>query len=159
MQTTSRATRICMLEMLEDLNPGLKAVLKAHVAQYQLDAGESDIIMCCETTSIRQKNRWFGAPKDITLSAAYMTPKWLIWTDNTAHRNACAGSTQLKYIYVQDYETTAMYVIAVDHGFNVTGRYTDRNKTGMMFIVLGSDPDGHKFRQVLDEAIKKAVGQ
>jgi hypothetical protein len=156
MQTTSRATQICMLK---DLNPGLKAVLKAHVAQYQLDAGESDIIMCCETTSIRQKNRWFGATKNITHSAAYMTPKWLIWADNTAHSNACVGSAQLKHIDVQDYETTAMYVIAVAHGLNVTGRYTDRNKAGMTFIVLGSDPDGHKFREALDEAMKKAAHQ
>ena len=156
MQTTSRATRICMLE---DLNPGLKAVLKAHVARYQLDAGESDIIMCCETTSIRQKNRWFGATKDITYSAATMTPKWLVWTDHTAHRIAPAGSAQIKYINVQDYETTAMYIIAVGHGLNVTGRDADRNKTGMTFIVLGPDPDGRKFHQVLDEAIKKAVSQ
>ena len=43
-----------------------------------------------------------------------------------------------------------------DTGLNVTGQYTDVNKTGMTFIAIGNEPDGKKFRETLQDAIAKA---
>jgi hypothetical protein len=46
---------------------------------------------------------------------------------------------------------------ALGQGLNITGRFTDENKTGMAFIVLDSASDGQKFRRVLEEALSKAL--
>ena len=67
------------------------------------------------------------------------------------------ASTLETLIEVRDYGTTASYAITPDQGLNITGRYTDKNKTGITFIVLGSEPAGQEFRQVLREARSKAT--
>ena len=152
MSTTSRKTRTCTVEMLDE---GLKAAIRAHGMKYGLGDIESDVLMCCETISIQQKKGLFGGIKT-TVSAVFVTPKWLVWVDSNERNDAGASTAQLKHIDVRDYRTTANYTIMPDQGLNVTGRYTDRNKTGITFIVLDSEPDGQKFRQVLDQALRKA---
>ena len=153
MNTTTRTTRECSLD---SLNPTLRAAMLDHAAQYNLGDLEADMVMCCETTSVHPKKGMFGSV-ETTISAVFLTPKWLIWADSTDQNHAGVGSAQLRQIDVRDYETTAMNAISPDLGLNITGRYTDRNKTGMSFIVLGSGPDGQKFRHVLKDAIKKVL--
>jgi len=152
MNMTSRKTRACTLEKKDE---GLKAAIRAHGIKYGLGDIESDVLMCCETISVQQKKGLLGGIKT-TLSAVYVTPKWLVWVDSNERNDAGASTAQLKHIDVRDYQTTASYAIMPDQGLNVTGRYTDRNRTGITFIVLDSEPDGQKFRQVLDEALKRA---
>jgi len=60
MNTFTRTTRACTLETLDE---DLKAVMRAHITKYGLGDIESDILMCCETTSIRQKKGLFGGIK------------------------------------------------------------------------------------------------
>jgi hypothetical protein len=153
MNTTTRKTRACTMETLDE---ELKAAIRAHGAKYGLDDIESDILMCCETISVRQKKGLFGGIKT-TLSAAYVTPKWLVWADSTNQNDAGAGTAQLKHIDVRDYQATASYTITPDQGLNITGRYTDKNKTGITFIVLDFEPAGQKFRKVLEEALSKVT--
>ena len=153
MITTTRTTRACTPETLDE---NLKAAIHAHGTKYGLKDIESDILMCCETLSVRQNKGLFGGTKT-TLSAVYVTPKWLVWADSTDRNDAGVGTAQLKDIDVRDYQTTASYAITPDQGLNITGRYTDRNKTGITFIVLNSAQDGQKFRQVLEEARNKVV--
>lgn len=154
MNTTSCTTRACTIE---ELNPDLKNVLRTHGKQFGLEDIESDVLMCCETRSIVQKNGWLGGKEEVTHSAAYVTPKWLVWAIAANGDSASAGSAQLRNIESRDYESTAMFAIVPNHGLKITGRYTDVNKTGMTFISLGSEPDGQNFRQVLKEALKKAA--
>lgn len=130
--------------------------MRAHGKQYALDDIESNVFMCCETESILQKNGLFGG-KETSISAAYVTPKWLVWATATNGNKACAGSAQLRQIEARNYETTAMFVSIPNQGLNITGRYTDAHKTGITFISLGSEPDGQNFRQVLKEALTKAA--
>lgn len=149
-------TRTTHASTLETLNEDLKAAMRAHGAKYGLGDIESDVLMCCETVSLRQKKGVFGGNKT-TRSAVYVTPKWLVWADSTDRNDAEVGTAQLKHIEVRDYGTTASYAITPDQGLNITGRYTDKNKTGITFIVLGSEPAGQEFRQVLKEARSKAT--
>ena len=88
MSAINRATRTCELD---ELNDTLKATMRAHVAQYHLDTNESDILMCCETTSTQYKRGLFGSAKETTLSAAYVTPKWLVWVDLTDRHDGARG--------------------------------------------------------------------
>ena len=153
MSTVTRTTRVCTIETL---NEDLKSAIRAHGAKYGLDDIESNVLMCCETTSISRKTGLFGGIKTSS-SAVFVTSKWLVWAESSGLKDAGAGSAQLKHIDVRDYQTTASYAISPDQGINVTGRYTDRNRTGMTFIVLSSEPDGEQFRQVLKSAMKKTL--
>jgi len=141
MNTVSRRTRTCTIETLDE---GLKAAIRAHGTKYRLADLESDILMCCETISVHKKKGLFGGIKT-TLSAVYDTPKWLVWVDSNERSDAGAGTAQLKHIDVRDYQTTASYSITPDQGLNVTGRHTDKNKTGITFIMLDSEADDKDF--------------
>ena len=153
MNTMTRTTRACTLETLDG---NLKAAIRAHGAKYGLEDIESGILMCCETITVGPKKGFFGGIKT-ALSAVYVTPKWLVWADSTGRNDAGASTARLKQIDVRDYRTTASYAITPDQGLNITGRYTDKNRTGISFIVLSTDKDGQKFRQVLEEAMNKAA--
>jgi hypothetical protein len=153
MNITTRKTRACTLDTMDE---ELKAAIRAYGIKYGLDDIESDILMCCETISIHQKKGLFGGVKT-TLSAVYVTPKWLVWADSNGRSDVTAGIAQLSQIDVRDYETTAQYSITPDQGLNITGRYTDKNKTGITFIVLDSEAEGQKFREVLKQALRRAV--
>jgi hypothetical protein len=140
---------------VEDLDPSLRAAIRQHLEKYKLGDLEAESVMCTETTSVRQKQGLFGKAEH-TLSAAFVTPQWLVWADSTDRNAAGAGSARLTQIEVHNFETSAMGTIAPDEGLNITGRYTDSNKTGITFIALASGPDGQKFRQVLREAKQQA---
>ena len=91
---------------------------------------ESDVLMCCETRSVLQKDGLFGGKEEISFSAAYITPKWLVWANSANGTAASAGSAQLRNIETRDYESTAMFAIVPNRGLNITGRYRrqqDRN--------------------------------
>jgi hypothetical protein len=62
-----------------------------------------------------------------------------------------AGTAQWRQINVREFRDTAQYAITRAQGLNITGRYTDKNKTGITFILL--EADEQKFRQVLDETM------
>jgi hypothetical protein len=57
---------------------------------------------------------------------------------------------------VREYQTTASHAITLDQGLNITDHYTDKNKTGITFLVLDAEADGQQFRHVLREAMSKA---
>lgn len=154
MNTTTCTTRACTIE---ELKPNLKNALRAHGKQFAMEDIESDVLMCCETRSVLQKNGLFGGKEEISFSAAYITPKWPVWANSANGTAASAGSAQLRNIETRDYESTAMFAIVPNQGLNITGRYTDVNKTGMTFISLDSEPDGQNFRRVLKEALKRAA--
>ena len=151
MNTITRTTRACTVETLDTV---LKAAIHAHGVKYGLDDIESEVLMCCETTSVNHRTGLFSSMKT-TLSAVYITPKWLVWAESTDHKPAGAGSAMLRSINVRDYQNTASYAVMPDHGLNITGRYTDKNRTGITFIGLGSDIDGQKFRQLLEGTINR----
>jgi hypothetical protein len=57
MNTTTRKTRVCLVDTLDE---DLKAAIRVHGAKYGLDGMESDILMCCEILSVHHKNGLFG---------------------------------------------------------------------------------------------------
>ena len=153
MNLTTRKTRACTLDTLDE---ELKDAIRAHVVQNGLDDVESDILMCCETLSFRHKEGLFGGIRT-TLSAVHATPKWLVWAHSRGRNNVMVGTAQLSQIDVRDYQDTVQYAITPAQGLNITGRYTDKNRTSITFIVLEAEADGQKFRQVLNQAIRNAA--
>jgi hypothetical protein len=158
MNATTRRTRACPIDALDE---ELKAAIRAHAEKFKLGDIESDVLMCCETISVHQRKGLLGGIKT-TLSAVYVTPKWLVWAESTGRNDVAAGTAQLKEIDVRDYHSTAHAAeraITPDQGLNITGRYTDKNRTGITFIVLGAEADGQRFRQILNEALRKAASR
>lgn len=155
MNMTTRKTRACTLDTLDE---DLKTAIRAHAMQHELNDLESNILMCCETISVRQKRGFWGGIRT-TLSAVYLTPKWLVWADSTDRSDASVGASQLIHVDLWDYQTTSIFPITFDEGLNITGRYTDKSKTGIVFIVLDSNTDGRKFRQLLAEVLNKAASK
>lgn len=153
MNPTTRKTRACTLDTLDE---ALKDAIRAHAVKYRLDDVQSHILMCCETLSFRHKKGLFGGIQT-TLSAVYVTPKWLVWADSSGRNDVVAGTAQLSQIDVRDYGSTAQYAISPDQGINITGRYTDKNKVGITFIMLEAGADGQKLRQVLNEALRNVA--
>ena len=152
MSETKRITRICTID---ELNPILISAIRAHIKQYQLGEIESSILMCCETASVQQKKGFFGGSEN-AVSAAIVTPQWLVWAESLSNKIAEVNSALLSHIDIHDYAGSAMGTISPDTGMNITGRYTNAVKTGQAFIGIGADELGIKFRQVLHEAMQKA---
>ena len=155
MNRITRKTRICTLDTLDE---DLKSAIHAHALNHGLNDLESNVLMCCETLSVRQKKGFSGGIRT-TLSAVYVTPKWLVWADSTDRSDASVGASQLIDVDIWDDRAMIGYSITADEGLNITGLYTVKNKKGMAFIALDSNPNGRKFRQVLEEALSKAVSQ
>jgi hypothetical protein len=151
MSENKRITRICTID---ELNPTLSSAIRAHIKQYQLSDIESSILMCCETTSVQQKKGFFGGSEN-AISAAIVTPRWLVWAESVNNKIAEVNSALLSHIDIHDYAGSAMGTISPDTGMNITGRYTNAVKTGAAFIGIGTDQNGIKFREVLHEAMNR----
>ena len=153
MKAYTRSTSECAFS---DLRPELVAAIREHVEKYKLEDIESSLLICCETTSTIQKTGFFISDPKTTITGMLVTNQLLIWTNGKKKDKPIVRSALLRNIDAQDFENTAMYQVNPDSGLNVTGRYTDVTKQGQAFIGLGTDPDGEKFRQVLQHAIQKA---
>ena len=75
-----RKTRACSIDTLD---AGLKAAIHAHGTKFGLEDLESNIFMCCETITVHHKKGFLGGIYT-TLSAIYVTPKWLVWADSNS---------------------------------------------------------------------------
>lgn len=148
-----RSTRECTFA---DLNHELVTAIRKHIELYNLEKIESNLLICCETTSTTKKTGLFTNGSETTITGMLVTKQLLIWTNGKKRDKATVRSALLRNIDAQDFENTAMYRVNPDSGMNITGRYTDVTKQGQAFIGLGSDPAGERFRQVLQHAIQKA---
>lgn len=148
-----RATRECTLS---SLNPIVAASLRAHIEKHQLEISESSILMCCETTSTKQKKGLFGGKAEVILTGIVLTPQWLIWAAGKENETPGVLSARLRDIQVQAYEKSDMYKLIQDTGLTVSGLRTDTADRGSNFIGLGPEPAAQKFRTLLKEAMVTA---
>jgi len=153
MNAYTRSTRECTFV---GLHPELVTAIRNHIEKYKLGDLESSLLICCETTSISQKTGLFTSDSETTVTGMLVTEQLLVWTNGKKKDKPTVRSAWLRNIDVQDFENTAMYQVNPDSGMNITGRYTDVTKQGQAFIGLGIDPDGEKFRQMLQHAMQKA---
>ena len=149
MNKTIHKTRACTIATLDEK---LRDAIRRHGTEFDLQDLETDVLMCCETISAWQQKGFHGGIRT-TLSVIYVTPIWLVWADGSQDQAALAGTAQLKHIDVSDPRSTAGYSISLDQGLNVRGLFTHANSAGNIFILLDSEREGHKFRQVLQEAL------
>src|SRR6266487_5923718 len=96
-----RATRECTLG---SLNPILAATIRAHIERYELGDVDASALICCETTSTKQKKGLFGGKAEVILTGMILTPQWLIWASGKENEAPGVLSARLRDVRVQDYE-------------------------------------------------------
>jgi hypothetical protein len=138
---------------LSNLDPVLVAGIRAHIEKYQLGDVASSALMCCETTSTKQKKGLFGGKAEIVLTDVILTPQWLIWAMRKDNESPSVLSARLRDIQVQDYEKSEMSKLMQDTGLNISGLRMDAVDLGSAFIGLGSEPAAQKFRTLLKETV------
>lgn len=148
-----RTTRECSID---NLNAVLAAAIRAHIEKYELGDIEASALICCETTSTKQKNGLFGNKTEVILTGVILTPQWLLWAAGKSNEVPGVLSAKLRDIQVQDYEKSEMHKLVKDTGINISGLRTDAVNLGSVFIGLGSEPAAQKFRTMLKDAIANA---
>jgi hypothetical protein len=148
-----RTTRECTLG---NLKPASVTAIRTHIEKYELGNVEASALMCCETTSTKQKKGLLGGKAEVIVVSMILTPQWLIWASGKENESPGVLSARLRDIQVQDYEKSDMYKLMQDTGLNVSGLRTDAVDLGSTFIGLGPEPAAQKFRSMVKEAIAKA---
>jgi hypothetical protein len=147
-----RTTTECTFK---NLNSVLVEALRTHATQYELGNIETAALMCCETTSTKQKKGMFSKA-EVIVTSVVLTPQWLIWGTRKDNDAPAILSAKLRDIQVQDYEKSGMYKMMPDTGINLSGLRTDAVDLGSTFIGLGAEPAAQKFRTLLKETFAKA---
>ncbi len=153
MNASTRTTRECSLE---DLQPDMVAAVRKHVELYKMGDMESSIQMCCETISSEKKKGLFSSSLEKTITGTLLMPEWLIVVVKKGDEEPVVISGHPRNLQAHNFEDSAMFKINPDAGLNITGRYSDVTRQGMVFIGLGPEPAAQKFRKAVIEAIQKS---
>lgn len=112
---------------------------------------------CIVSTSEKIKKGLFGGPgPKLLIQTAILTNRWLILADRVDQNALYIKSMQLRDITVEDYEKSSFYAMIPDTGMNINGRFTDASENGSIFLPLGEDPAGEKFKEALIQSVKDA---
>lgn len=132
--------------------------VRAYIEKHNLGDILASPVMCIVSTSEKIKKGLFGGgpgPKQL-IQTAILTDRWLILADNVDQNALYVKSMQLRDITVEDYGESSFYKMSPDTGMNVSGRFTDASENGLIFLPLGADAAGEKFKSALIEAAQKA---
>ncbi|MFM8368540.1 MAG: hypothetical protein ACKOBD_07255 [Chloroflexota bacterium] len=132
--------------------------VQTYIEKHNLGDILASPIMCIVSTSEKIKKGLFGGgpgPK-LLIQTAILTNRWLILADNVDQNALYIKSMQLRDITVEDYEKSSFYKMIPDTGMNVNGRFTDASEVGSIFVPLGKDEAGDRFKVQFIEAVQKA---
>jgi len=132
--------------------------IQTYIAKHNLGDILANPTMCIISTSEKIKKGLFGGgpgPK-LLIQTAILTDRWLILADNVDQNALYIKSMQLRDITVEDYEQSSFYKMIPDTGMNLNGQFTDASELGSMFLPLGKDAAGEKFKSALIESVQKA---
>ena len=132
--------------------------IQIYIEKHNLGDILANPTMCIISTSEKIKKGLFGGgpgPK-LLIQTAILTDRWLILADNVDQNALYIKSMQLRDITVEDYEQSSFYKMIPDTGMNLNGQFTDASELGSMFLPLGKDVAGEKFKSALIESVQKA---
>ncbi|MFM8874659.1 MAG: hypothetical protein ACKOGC_01210 [Anaerolineae bacterium] len=132
--------------------------VQTYIEKHNLGDILASPIMCIVSTSEKIKKGLFGGgpgPK-LLIQTAILTNRWLILADNVDQNALYIKSMQLRDITVEDYEKSSFYKMIPDTGMTVNGRFTDASEAGSIFVPLGKDEAGDRFKVQIIEAVQKA---
>ena len=131
--------------------------VQTYIEKHNLGDILANPVMCIVSTSEKIKKRLFGGgpgPK-LLIQTAVLTDRWLVLADNVDQNALYIKSMQLRDITVEDYEKSSFYKMIPDTGMNVNGQFTDASELGSIFLPLGKDDVGEKFKSALIEMVQR----
>jgi hypothetical protein len=149
--------------VFNQLRPELIAAIRSYLERNDLMNLESEIIMCCETTSTKRHKGFFdgllgGDPDPVHYTGILITPTWLIWARSGAKYGTAVSSARMSEIEPPktDLRLQQMGIKAEQDGVSIFGFINGSTERVSAFIGLGPEPVAQKFRSVLRDLIAKA---
>lgn len=143
---------------VQDISAEITQAIQKYIELHNLGNILDGVTHCIISTSEKQKKGLFGGgsgPK-LLIQTAILTNRWLILADRVDQNALYIKSMQLRDITVEDYEKSSFYAMIPDTGMNVTGMFTDASEKGSIFLPLGKDPAGEKFKEALIKSVQDA---
>ena len=153
MSSYNRITRECLVN---ELLPQLYQAIQAYFQEQQLGDPETEVLMCCETTS-RKKDAgrlasWLeGDRGDIIYTGMLFTSQHLIWARSGNGFDVVLNAAALKQIRVRAYTSP----LTNDTGLEVYGFIGDSKSRMRGYIGMGPGEAAQKFC----EAVVRAVAE
>ncbi len=149
-----RSTQELTFEMLA---LEIKAALTNYIEKYNLGSILNDILIAVQTVSEKTKKGLFAGPGPKHLvTISLLTPKWLFIVTQEDQKPLSVRTARLAEVVVSDYEKSPFYARLPDTGVEIVGPFTDSPERATLFIGLGKDAAGEKFRARLIEAVQNA---
>jgi hypothetical protein len=153
MSNYKRSTRECTLDQLR---PELLSAFRGYLQERGRAEAETQIVMCCETTSERKKTSILASllgedREEVYYTAAFVTPEWLVWARSGDKTGVTVVSAQLKEIRVKPFASPWVN----DAGLEVMG-FVEGSRTHMRgYIALGTESAAREFCEAVKQAVEK----
>lgn len=120
----------------------------------ELENVDAEILMCCETTSAKINQgffgKLFGGGNYAHHTAVFFTSDRLFWSTTDQKNNVTVLSAKFSEIEITDFKTE----LIDDNGLNVFGAIGHFNERVQAFIGFGEEPFADEFRQRLKETAR-----
>jgi hypothetical protein len=142
----------------EGISPDVMQAINKYIEAHTLGDILSGVTQCILSNNEKIKKGLFGGgpgPKSL-VQVAILTNHWLILADRVDQNAIYIKSMQLKDITVEDYEKSSFYAMIPDTGMNINGMFTDASEKGTIFLPLGKDGAGERFKEALIQSVQSA---
>ena len=141
----------------EEITSDVMQAIQKYVELHNLGDILSNVSHCLISTSDKIKKGLFGGPgPNLLVQTAILTNRWLILADRVDQNAIYIKSMQLADIVVTDYQKTRFHDVIADSGMNLTGIFTDASEQGTIFMPLGEDEAGDKFKEAVIRSVQEA---
>ena len=141
----------------EQISPDVMQTMNKYIELHSLGDILANVSLCIVSASEKIKKGLFsGAGPKLLVETVILTDRWLILADRVDQNAIFIKSMQLRDIVVEDYEKSLFYARIPDTGMNITGRFTDASEQGAIFLPLGKDAAGEKFKEALTKSAQDA---
>jgi hypothetical protein len=141
----------------EQISPDVMQTINKYIEKHNLGDILANTSLCIVSTSEKLKKGLFsGSGPKLLVETVILTNRWLILADRVDQNAIYIKSMQLRDIVVEDYEKSLFYARIPDTGMNVTGMFTDASEKGTIFLPLGKDAVGEKFKEALIKSVQDA---
>jgi len=152
MGTYHRTTRECPMS---ELRPALYQAIRDYFQAQQLGDPETEVLMCCETTSTKQPAgrlpSWLEGEREAVIhTGMLLTPQQLIWVRDADDAGAVLTAADLKQIRVKAYASP----LTGDAGLEVFGVIGDARGRMRGYIGMGPEAAAQKFCEAVIQAVE-----
>ncbi|HMZ08103.1 MAG TPA: hypothetical protein PK078_10840 [Anaerolineales bacterium] len=142
----------------EEIPNDVMKSIQVYIEKYNLGDILANVSICIVSRNEKLKKGLFGGspgPK-LLVQTAILTKRWLILADRVDQNAIYIKSMQLREITVEDYEKSSFNAMIPDTGMNINGHFTDASELGTIFLPLGKDEAGERFKSLLLLSVQKA---